>query len=150
MKTPKLSELVGAGKNGSNGGVQAVAEEIVPENEEFTAEALQQAWNEFAAQRKMYVAEYQLLTQPFDRKDNEIVIHLHNPIQETILNTLRSDLIAFLRKNLRNKSIMLTGELREIESKKILYTNREKFDFLLEKYPALKGLRDRLGLDTDF
>lgn len=123
----------------------AIAEDLA-----FTDEALQKAWDAFAEQRKMYLAEYQLLTQPYDRRDNEVILHLHNPIQETILNTIKSDLIAFLRKSLQNKSITLTGETREIESRKILYTNREKFDFLVEKYPGLKELRDRLGLDTDF
>lgn len=118
--------------------------------EAFTDEALQEAWNAFAEQRKKYLAEYQLLTQPYDRRDNEIVVFLHNPIQETILNTIKADLIGFLRKTLRNKAITLTGETLEIESGKMLYTNREKFDFLVEKYPALKTLRDRLGLDTDF
>lgn len=118
---------------------------------EFTDEALQTAWNEFAEQRKMYLAEYQLLTQPFDRRDNEIVIHLHNPIQDTILNTIKGDLLSFLRKNLQNRSITLVvEEATETESRTILYTPKEKFDFLLEKYPQLKALRDRLGLDTDY
>lgn len=119
-------------------------------NDAFTDKALLETWNAFAEQRKKYLAEYQLLTQPYERRENEIVIHLHNPIQETILNTIKADLIGFLRNTLRNKSITVTGETIEIETGKMLYTNREKFDFLAEKYPVLKELRDRLGLDTDF
>lgn len=150
-KTPKLSDLVGARKNGNNGGTATDTIEVVAEDMEFTDEALQMVWDEFAEQRKMYVAEYQLLTQPFDRRGNEIVIHLHNPIQDTLLNTIKGDLLAFLRNKLQNRSITLVGEEpRESESKKILYTPKEKFDFLLEKYPELKELRDRLGLDTDY
>lgn len=139
-----------AGQNGSNGAAAPAVDELANENEEYTAESLQQAWNEFAEQRKMYLAEYQLLTQPFDRKDNEIVIHLHNPIQESLLDTFRSDLIAFLRKTLQNRLITVVGVMQEVDSKKVPYTNREKFDFLVQKYPGLKELRDRLGLDTDF
>jgi hypothetical protein len=32
----------------------------------------------------------------------------------------------------------------------MLYTPRDKFEYLLEKNPILKKLRDRLGLDPDF
>jgi DNA polymerase-3 subunit gamma/tau len=31
-----------------------------------------------------------------------------------------------------------------------MYTPREKFEYLMEKNPALKELKDRLGLDTDY
>jgi hypothetical protein len=120
------------------------------DEEPFTLEDLQRVWNDFAEQRKLFQAEYQLLQQPFDRKENEITIHLHNPVQETILNTLKGDMITFLRQNLQNKSIMISGELREEETRKIIYTNREKFAYLLEKNPVLKELKERLGLDTDF
>ena len=36
------------------------------------------------------------------------------------------------------------------EGKKVYYTPREKFDYLVEKNPILKELKDRLGLDTDY
>jgi DNA polymerase-3 subunit gamma/tau len=32
----------------------------------------------------------------------------------------------------------------------MLYTSREKFDYLVEKNPVLKELKEKLGLDTDF
>lgn len=82
-------------------------------------------------------------------KDSLLIVHLHNPIEETLLATLRSDLLAFLREKLNNSAIQLTGELKTHEEKKILYTNRDKFDHLVEKNPALKDLKERLGLDTD-
>jgi DNA polymerase-3 subunit gamma/tau len=90
------------------------------------------------------------LTQPFARKDHEIIIHLHNPIQETILNGIKGDLVTYLRETLKNDSISVIGELVEGESKQMLYTSREKFDYLMEKNPVLKELKEKLGLDTDF
>ena len=140
------------GQNGKNGGAASpsVAEVIQPDEREFTTEEFQNAWDEFAERRKSFQAEYQLLRQPVECRKNEIVVQLHNPVQETILNTLKGEATAFLRKRLQNRSLTLRGELREIESRKMIYTSREKFEYLLEKYPALKELRDRLGLDTDF
>lgn len=154
LKTPRLSELVGSAKPSRNGGsvaTQAVEPQAVEQEDmELTTEGVQDAWNAFAETRRRNAAEYQLLTQPVDRRDNEIVVHLHNPVQETILNTLRSDLTAFLRTRLRNRSVFVTGELRQIDTGKLLYTNREKFDHLVERYPILKELKERLGLDPDY
>jgi hypothetical protein len=31
-----------------------------------------------------------------------------------------------------------------------MYTARDKFDFLLEKNPVLREMKDRLGLDAEF
>ncbi len=32
----------------------------------------------------------------------------------------------------------------------MLYTNKEKFDHLAEKYPSLKLLQEKLSLDPDY
>lgn len=98
----------------------------------------------------MYQAEFQLLNQEYELADSRITIPLHNPVQETMLTNLRSDLTTFLRDRLRNQSIQVVGELREAEQRKVIYTNREKFDYLVAKNPMLRELKDRLGLDTDF
>ena len=41
---------------------------------------MRSAWQEFAEQRKKYQAEYQLLTQPYDIKDNKVILHLLSKI----------------------------------------------------------------------
>jgi DNA polymerase-3 subunit gamma/tau len=119
-------------------------------NEPFTPEQLHLVWNDFAVQRKKFQAEYQLLIQPFEIRANLITIHLLSTVQETMLNNFKSDLITYLRENLKNNSIMVVGELKETEEKQMLYTPRDKFEYLLEKNPLLKMMRDRLGLDPDF
>ncbi|HEX6223047.1 MAG TPA: hypothetical protein VFZ52_01470 [Chryseolinea sp.] len=119
-------------------------------NEPFTPEQLHLVWLDFADQRKKFQAEYQLLIQPFEIRDNTIVIQLLSTVQETMLNNFKSDLITHLRDALKNNTIMVVGELREQEEKQMLYTPRDKFEYLIEKNPILKKLRDRLGLDPDF
>lgn len=118
--------------------------------EPFTPEQLRATWLEFAEKRKIYQAEYQLLTQEYDVRGNQVVVNLHNPVQETMLNTLKSDIATFLRDKLRNTTIQVVGVLQEGTERKLVYTNREKFDHLVEKNPVLRELKDRLGLDTDF
>ena len=58
---------------------------------------------------------------------------------------------SFLREKLKNNSITLVGvTIEQGDHRKVIYTPREKFDYLLEKNPLLRELKDRLGLDTDF
>ncbi len=91
-----------------------------------------------------------MLTQSFELEGSQVIIHLLNPVQESMLSGLKSELTTFLREKLRNNSINVKGELRELDEKKMKYTDRDKFDFLLDKNPLLKEMKDRLGLDTDF
>jgi hypothetical protein len=146
--TLKLNDLL-KGKTATDQGTQ-VLEARPAMNEPFTPEQLHLVWLDFAEQRKKFQAEYQLLIQPFEIRENTIVMHLLSTVQETMLNNFRSDLISYLRDNLKNNTILVVGELREQEEKQMLYTPRDKFEFLLEKNPLLKQLRDRLGLDPDY
>jgi DNA polymerase-3 subunit gamma/tau len=100
--------------------------------------------------RKNQLAEYHLLKRDFVLKENQIVISLTNPIEEPILQGIRTSLIAYLRDKLGNSSLLVTGFLEKIESSRAIYTNKEKFEHLAEKNPQLKDLQDRFGLDPDF
>lgn len=124
--------------------------EPTTENRDFTPEQLKAVWQQFAETKKAYVAEYHLLSQPYELNGTTITLFLHNPVEETLLQNLRSDLVAFLRTQLGNQAIQVMGEMRTIEETGILYTNREKFEHLAKKNPLLKELKDRLGLETDF
>lgn len=80
-----------------------------------------------------------------------MIVHLHNHFQETLIDTIKVDILSFLREKLNNNTIQLIGEIKAVaDEKKMIYTNREKFEHLAEKNPALKELKERFGLDTDF
>ncbi len=108
------------------------------------------AWDEFADTRKNQVAEYQLLKREYSYRHPVILITLTNPVEETLLDNFRSDLIQFLRNRLRNSEINITALLKESTGKKVIYTSKEKFEHLAEKNPYLNELKERLGLDWDF
>lgn len=147
-RTPQLANLL-KGSTKSETKSTTTAEENSPD-EPFTEKQLQEAWSAFAEQRKKFQAEYQLLTQPYQLHDGVITVELLSPVHETMLSNIKGDLTAFLREKLRNNTIQVTGQIISGEEKKIIYTNREKFDFLADKNPMLRELKDRLGLDTDF
>jgi DNA polymerase-3 subunit gamma/tau len=91
-----------------------------------------------------------MLSQPYILRDKQIIVTLLSPVHDTMLNNIKSELTAFLRERLKNNFIQVSGELTSTDDKKVIYTNREKFDYLADKNPILKELKDRLGLDTDF
>ena len=113
-------------------------------------EQLRTAWLEYAEKRKQYKADFQLLSQEIEIRQTTVVIHLLNPVQETILNDLKTDLTQHLRQVLKNQTIQVEGELKTDENHKVAYTNREKFEHLAQKNPVLNEMKKRLGLDTDF
>lgn len=128
-----------------------VAEIQVEEvNQPYTPEALLQAWNAFADTRKHLHAEYQLLTSGYEQVGDQIRLTLTNPIQEMMLDGVKVELVTSLRKALKNNNLQVTGVLQVSDDKRVLYTSREKFEYLLSVNPALRELKDRLGLDTDY
>ncbi|MBX7124277.1 MAG: hypothetical protein K1X47_01170 [Cyclobacteriaceae bacterium] len=117
---------------------------------ELSVAVVQPVWDAFAETRKMQVAEYQLMKRPFTVHEKKITLPLSNPVEEPLLAGMKTQLIAYLRDKLNHSSVTVHGELMEIEGKKIVYTNKEKFDHLAEKYPILQQMKERLGLDTDY
>lgn len=119
-------------------------------NEPFSPEQLHLVWRDFAEQRKKFQAEYQLLIQPIEIRESQIIVQLLSTVQETMLSNFKNDLTSYLRNQLKNNSIVIVGELKETDERQMLYTPRDKFEYLIGKNPMLKTLRDRLGLDPDF
>jgi hypothetical protein len=148
-KTLKLTDLL---KVDTSAKAEKAEEKTIVLNESFTQEQLQKVWNEFVETRRKYQAEYQMLSQPFELRNNtQIVVSLHSPVHETMLNGIRLELGSLLREKLRNTSIQLMGEfVKEGEQKKAIYTNTDKFEYLMEKNPALRELKERFGLDPEF
>lgn len=119
-------------------------------NEPVTAAELERVWLEFTTQRKSQPAEFQLLSRGYRWDGQNLHMELTNPVEEMLLETLRTDLLGWLREQLRNQSLNLQVTLKASEDKRVVYTNREKFDYLLQQYPHLQELKERLGLDPDF
>ncbi|UII29052.1 DNA polymerase III subunit gamma/tau [Fulvivirga maritima] len=119
----------------------------------FTPEQLIQVWNDFAESRKAEGknSEHMVMKQEFYLKDpTTIVIKFLNPVKIDILDRFRPELLKHLKRKLNNGKISLETELIEAQAQRMIYTNHEKFAYLIEKKPILRDLQNRLGLDTDF
>ena len=96
-------------------------------------------------------SEYNALNQKYQLEDDYTIrLEIINSYQLHMIERVQTELIEFLREQLKNKHIKLRTEVVKPEDKKMVYTNTEKFNYLAEKYPMMNELRKRLGLETDF
>lgn len=111
------------------------------------------SWQQFAEhiRQQNRQIEYLILKEPpqLDTDTNQVTVSLHNPIQEDRFQELKAQAQQYLHQQLRNNSIRINGVMDASSSKRLLYTNQEKFDYLVEKHPQLMALRQRLGLEPD-
>jgi len=94
--------------------------------------------------------EVAFLKHAYVRVDDTVRIQIHNSILEVTFDKLKVELQSHLRAALQNDAIKVGLEKLESASKKMLYTNKEKFDHLAEKHPAIKLLQEKLSLDPDY
>jgi DNA polymerase-3 subunit gamma/tau len=119
----------------------------------FGEQRLRELWDGYLQKLKESKkdVEYATLNRSFEVRDGHtIVLKFNNSVQSLTLEQVQQDLVTYLRRSLMNRSINVTGEVEMAEEKRMVYTNKEKFEYLAEKFPALRELRDKLDLDTDF
>lgn len=118
----------------------------------YSEDDLTTAWQEFTSRFKVkgLHQEVLLLEEPYRLQDHQITVSIPNEALELTFEKFRSDLLQHLRDKLQNDQITLNSQVIEIKREKMRYTDREKFDYLKEKYPALRDLQEKLGLDPEF
>ncbi len=79
-----------------------------------------------------------------------MVITLGSQLEVSFLEKFDTELVQFLRNELKNDHVVLRREIEEIEVTKKLYTSKDIFDEMVKQNPDLQDLKDRLGLDFDY
>lgn len=82
--------------------------------------------------------------------NHEVHVLLSSSLQEEPFERLKPKVQHYLRQQLRNSQISLIPRMAEESGPRRLYTNSEKFQHLLQRYPLLGELKERLGLEADF
>jgi DNA polymerase III subunit gamma/tau len=116
----------------------------------ITQEAVHQHWYAYAKRLKTAgkMSEYSLLNQDIVLADTTIVIKLVNAVQQDILAEIKEDLMAYLRQTLQCPALELKGVVVPLEKNTKPYTAQEKFKYLVEKYPDLRILQEKLSLEV--
>ncbi|TAH26140.1 MAG: hypothetical protein EAZ07_05480 [Cytophagales bacterium] len=118
-------------------------------NDSFTLENLEKLWQNHLKQckEKGLLNHCLILDRPITLENEIIHLKLDNVIQEDQLNEFKLELLEYLRTNLKNNMVNIKVSIKKEEEIKKIYTSREKYIYLNEKFPQLDQLRTRLGLD---
>ncbi|WP_247231989.1 DNA polymerase III subunit gamma/tau [Telluribacter sp. SYSU D00476] len=119
----------------------------------LTVENLNAAWKEFAEIRKQErdsITEEVTLNREVELDGTTIRMALDNDLQKETMQSLRGDLLTFLRHRFQESSLNIEPRVAPQEVKRMPYTPQEKFNYMAEKNPYLRELQQSLGLDVDF
>ena len=125
------------------------------EVQEITLAELQSEWTQIANNFKTsnLINKYVMMNRPIQVIGNAIHISFENEVQMQQFNeNIKLELLSTLRTKLKNHLIDLELDLAEQEKsdKKMLYTQSDKYNFLVEKHPVISELKQRFGLDHEF
>ncbi|HDY87668.1 MAG TPA: DNA polymerase III subunit gamma/tau [bacterium] len=117
-----------------------------------TQEQIQKTWDSYAQKKKTEgkMNEYTILAGSKITVDGYIIsLQLDNQVQLDQLSEFKSDLLNYLRKESGNAKIIVEAKIMPHNPQKKIYTDREKFTYLSEKYPLLNEMKEKFGLETD-
>ncbi len=121
-------------------------------NEEVTVASLVKAWKGFV--EKLREDDRLALTATMSIGDPElrglqVVYTVNNPLQREQMDALRTEVLIYLKTNLKNAGLELHLEMREqaLEERKAFLSDKDRYDLMVEKNPALDKLRKALDLD---
>ena len=124
--------------------------ELITAQLPLTQEAVHKHWRAYAQKLKQAgkMSEYSLLNQEIALEGTTLVMKLVNAVQQDTLASIQEELVAYLRTNLQRTDIELRGVVVQAKKNSKPYTAQEKFNYLVEKYPALRTLQEKLALEV--
>ncbi|WP_460940555.1 DNA polymerase III subunit gamma/tau, partial [Spirosoma humi] len=117
----------------------------------FTLDELIDVWRAFSKIRQQQndsATEQLVLNRDLILTGTVIQLTLDNTLQVGYLTDLKPELLGYLRAELQNSQIQLEHKVTVQDTKKMIYSSQDKFNFLAEKNPALHELRKVLNLEV--
>ncbi len=152
MKSPSIKDAL-AGKfeeEKLSAKEQHEAYTRVQEVNDFSTESLGLKWNEFLKRIEDRPNLRSTLSKiPRLEEEYQLVLEIDNSVQDDLINTIKPELIAWLRKELRNSKVQLITRITETEKEKLIYTDSEKYLEMLKKNPHIELLKHKFKLDFE-
>jgi DNA polymerase III subunit gamma/tau len=115
---------------------------------------LQRVWQELAEERRAQdrMSEFWVLNRPVTANaEHHIELAVDNPIQVDQFNDMRVEFLADLRRRTGNPRLNVQPVVSTVApTARKLYTSTDKFEYLAERFPALREAKQRLGLEAEF
>lgn len=116
--------------------------------EPFTQEQLAEKWKEFMEKMADRPSLCSALSNvPEIVNGNKLMLKIGNSVQEEDIRLIKPELISWLRKVLRNSGIELTTEIGKVESERMIFSDSEKLQMMVQKNPDLNELKQKFNLD---
>ena len=117
----------------------------------FDQEQLEEVWSRFANEYKAKSPTFGSAIEKYkpELADGfKIRMKVDNLIiAKDVLNM--AALLEFLKRELNNNQITIEPILPGKKERKVVLTDREKFEAMAKKYPGIKQLKDQLNLELD-
>ncbi len=86
---------------------------------------------------------------PSATENFNLELEVDNSVQKDLINSIKPELIAWLRRELKNSAIELQIKITENEQQKIIYSDTDKYMEMVKKNPKLELLKNKFKLDFD-
>ncbi len=120
--------------------------------DDFSQDQLDNVWKLVAGKYKGDNNLFITFTKHKPTKGSNHIIEftVDNKIQKKEIEDRFIEFIPMIKEALNNFHIQINIQVTKVESNQRPYTPQEKFNKMAEKNPALKKLKDQLGLEIDF
>lgn len=145
---PSLTDLERIANGDEEKGPQYVSGD---EKQDFTPEQFLALWKEYTQKAKDQdkIHLYTLMNNDPLLNGTEITVLVENSALESTLQDEKIELLNFLRTALRNFDLQISVKRAENVGVKRIYTNKDKYTYLVEKNPQLEEMRRRFNLDIN-
>ncbi len=120
-------------------------------SEEFNSQSFEKAWNDFKDSLKgegtRVISMFKSVTAEVEN-DQNIKIHLSNAAQKDLfVQNYKQKLVNFLKNRFKLQEIDIETVVDLSETNEILYSDEQKYNHLVSKYPELKDFKKAFNLD---
>ena len=121
--------------------------------DQFSNEQLEAVWMKYAENVLQSGANlfYTIMKEakPTRVGESEVHIRIGHVSGEAEFMQQKQGLLKFLKESLNNYHLTIHYKVEELEQGDKLYTNRDKYEYLKQKFPAMEELRKRFDMDLD-
>ncbi|HIF48646.1 MAG TPA: DNA polymerase III subunit gamma/tau [Cytophagales bacterium] len=116
----------------------------------FNEESFNKIILEYANNNKNKKSEIAILKKKISfNKKNHSLFQLDNELESSIFENMKPKLTSFINSKFIEK-IKIDKVVNLVEKPKIIYTNKDKYEYLRKKNKNLIDLKNKLGLDFEF
>ena len=116
--------------------------------EPFTQDELTAKWIEFLDKMADRPSLCSALSNVPEISDgNKLLLKIGNSVQEEDVRQIKPELVSWLRKELRNSGIEIITKLEKNESERVIFSDSEKLQMMMQKNPVLNEFKQKFNLD---